>query len=191
MNDTAYKRQCHQTILLGLNTHARMILSYWQYVRFTQWQINHWLIRWQKGCELPMGQFLYKCWPSCLVPYGGHDKSIIICKHTSRNCCRGLVCPITQITKFMGPTWGPPGSCQPQMGPMLVPWTLLSGHVPKDDTWSKYLFTYTTSSLILLWDIRSIQVKQNLSNHTIIFIKCRMIKYNSERILLPFCQLAT
>ena len=22
----------------------------------------------------------------------------------------------------MGPTWGPPGSCRPQMGPMLAPW---------------------------------------------------------------------
>ena len=33
----------------------------------------------------------------------------------------------SQIAKFMGPTWGPPGSCRPQMGPMLVPWTLLSG----------------------------------------------------------------
>ena len=32
-----------------------------------------------------------------------------------------------QIAKFMGPTWGPPGSCRPQMGPMLAPWTLLSG----------------------------------------------------------------
>ena len=30
-------------------------------------------------------------------------------------------------TKFMGPTWVPPGSCRPQMGPMLAPWTLLSG----------------------------------------------------------------
>ena len=27
----------------------------------------------------------------------------------------------------MGPTWGPPGSCRPQMGPMLAQWTLLSG----------------------------------------------------------------
>ena len=27
----------------------------------------------------------------------------------------------------MGPTWGPPGSCRPQMGPMLAPWTLLPG----------------------------------------------------------------
>ena len=34
--------------------------------------------------------------------------------------------PIPQIAKFLGPTWGPPGSCRPQMGPMLAPWTLLS-----------------------------------------------------------------
>ena len=34
---------------------------------------------------------------------------------------------ISQIAKFMGPTWGPPGSCGPHMGPMLAPWTLLSG----------------------------------------------------------------
>ena len=32
----------------------------------------------------------------------------------------------SQIAKFMGPTWHPPGSCWPQMGPMLAPWTLLS-----------------------------------------------------------------
>ena len=32
-----------------------------------------------------------------------------------------------QIAKFMGPTWGPPGSCRPQMGPMSAQWTLLSG----------------------------------------------------------------
>ena len=27
----------------------------------------------------------------------------------------------------MGPTWGPPGSCRPQVGPMLVSWIVLSG----------------------------------------------------------------
>ena len=32
----------------------------------------------------------------------------------------------TQIANFMGPTRGPPGSCRPQMGPMLAPWILLS-----------------------------------------------------------------
>ena len=33
---------------------------------------------------------------------------------------------VPQTVKLMGPTWGPPGSYRPQMGPMLVPWTLLS-----------------------------------------------------------------
>ena len=33
---------------------------------------------------------------------------------------------ISLIARFMGPTWRPPGSCWPQMGPMLAPWTLLS-----------------------------------------------------------------
>ena len=41
---------------------------------------------------------------------------------------KGLVI-LPQIAKLMGPTWGPPGSCRPQMGPMLAPWTLLSGTV--------------------------------------------------------------
>ena len=36
----------------------------------------------------------------------------------------------SQIAMFMGPTCGPSGSCRPQMGPMLAPWTLLSGLVP-------------------------------------------------------------
>ena len=35
---------------------------------------------------------------------------------------------VTLIARFMGPTWGPPGSCRSQVGPMLAPWTLLSGH---------------------------------------------------------------
>ena len=42
----------------------------------------------------------------------------------------------TQIAKFTGPTWGLPGSCRPQMGPMWAPWTLLSGKF------------YTVSSLL-------------------------------------------
>ena len=32
-----------------------------------------------------------------------------------------------EIVKFMGPAWGPPGSCRPQIGPMLAPWNLFSG----------------------------------------------------------------
>ena len=39
----------------------------------------------------------------------------------------GLCVMPPQIAKFMGPTWGPPGSFRSQMGPMLAPRTLLSG----------------------------------------------------------------
>ena len=48
-----------------------------------------------------------------------------------RQFCSGLYVWIapTQIAKFMGPTCGPPGSCRPQMGPMLAPWTLPLGYV--------------------------------------------------------------
>ena len=35
----------------------------------------------------------------------------------------------THIARFMEPAWDPPGPCRPQMGPMLAPWTLLSGTV--------------------------------------------------------------
>ena len=39
----------------------------------------------------------------------------------------------SQIAKFMGPNMGPIWSCRPQMGPMLDPWTLLSGIMPCTD----------------------------------------------------------
>ena len=38
-----------------------------------------------------------------------------------------LPATVTQIARFMGPTWGPPGPCRSQMGPTLAPRTLLSG----------------------------------------------------------------
>ena len=31
------------------------------------------------------------------------------------------------IARFRGPTWGPSGAARTQVGPMLAPWTLLSG----------------------------------------------------------------
>ena len=45
----------------------------------------------------------------------------------------------TQIARFMGPTWGPPGADRSQVGPMLAPWTLLSGK------------TVMSSLYVLLW----------------------------------------
>ena len=36
---------------------------------------------------------------------------------------------VNLIARFMGPTWGPHGADRTQVGPILVPWTLLSGQV--------------------------------------------------------------
>ena len=41
----------------------------------------------------------------------------------------------TQMARFMGPTWGPSGSCWPQMGLMLASWTLLSGNGSPINSW--------------------------------------------------------
>ena len=35
----------------------------------------------------------------------------------------------TLIARFMGPTWGPSGADRTQVGPILAPWTLLSGYI--------------------------------------------------------------
>ena len=35
----------------------------------------------------------------------------------------------TLIARFMGPIWGPSGAVRAQVGPMLAPWTLLSGYL--------------------------------------------------------------
>ena len=36
---------------------------------------------------------------------------------------------LLQIARFMGPTWGPSGANRTQVGPMLAPWTSLSGTI--------------------------------------------------------------
>ena len=44
-------------------------------------------------------------------------------RHHDAHMARAM---LPQIARFIWPTWGPPGSCRPQMGPMLAPWTLPS-----------------------------------------------------------------
>ena len=63
----------------------------------------------------------------CVTPQWGisnyiHTKLCYVITRPCHNFNGG-----SQVARFMGPTWGPPGSCQPQMDPMLAPWTLLWG----------------------------------------------------------------
>ena len=41
----------------------------------------------------------------------------------------------TPIARFMGPIWGPSGADRTQVGPMLAPWTLLSGYLSHPLQW--------------------------------------------------------
>ena len=48
----------------------------------------------------------------------------------NQSCHSTLHVTLTRIARFMGPTWDPSGSDRTQVGPMLAPWTLLSGNLP-------------------------------------------------------------
>ena len=70
----------------------------------------------------------------------------------------------TPDSKIHGTNMGPPGSCRPQMGPMLAPRTLLSGSVTIPEVWCNVLILIK----LLLWAQRQgiykyivIQVQNN------------------------------
>ena len=57
------------------------------------------------------------------------DKEAMWPQPESRWFCVLTWCLVpTLIARFMGTTWGPPGDDRTQVGPMLAPWTLLSGN---------------------------------------------------------------
>ena len=51
------------------------------------------------------------------------------CKNVLANLHRFDKFFCTLITRFTGPTWGPPGADGTQVGPRLAPWSLLSGYI--------------------------------------------------------------
>ena len=87
-----------------------------------------------------------------------------------------------QTAKFMGPIWGPPGSCRPQMGPMLAPWTLLSRRTTKN---SRPICRYTLVTQIwykeTLWPGAIYQHSHNRFHHCY----CRTATYIA--IFIPVC----
>ena len=67
----------------------------------------------------------------------------------------------TQKARFMWPTWGPPGSCRPQLSPMLAPWALLSGNLSLSELRHRYFvclgfllfFAYRINKLLFSWNL--------------------------------------
>ena len=79
----------------------------------------------------------------CYLPLGLCMETVKQCKARKGHCSQ----VITQQTHgwFDGPTWGPSGADSTQVGPMLAPWTLLSGMV---------------SPTQLFWRFHSLPVRQ-------------------------------
>ena len=46
---------------------------------------------------------------------------------------------MSQIARFMWPTWAHLGSCRPQVGPTLAPWALLSGVLYIYNIWDNFI----------------------------------------------------
>ena len=61
----------------------------------------------------------------------------------------GLYHKLPQIARFMGPTWGPSGADRTQVGPMLAPWTLLSGSI----RFMCYIHLYLPGNTTNVWNV--------------------------------------
>ena len=53
----------------------------------------------------------------------------------------------------MGPTWDPPGADRTQVGPMLAPWTLLSGYRSNIQWWYTVNWNFIFAVCISDWEI--------------------------------------
>ena len=67
-------------------------------------------------------QYLYYNWAQRIV-----ELMLYQCNRILSILCIGVYIRCKYEHLFLGLTWGPPGSCRPQMRPMLAPRTLLSG----------------------------------------------------------------
>ena len=66
----------------------------------------------------------------------------------------------TQIAKFMGPIWGPPGSCRPHIGPMLGPMNLaIRVVIPQNGKTRQVIVEFATRD-------RVYSVKKNITANT-------------------------
>ena len=97
--------------------HANPIKVHWQKgkIRIIHVQIASWLEAW---FWIQRRDKVLDTWGEGTQPNEKYWNMVIFL---------GSVLLYSLIARFMGPTWGPSGSCRPQMGPMLAPRTLLSG----------------------------------------------------------------
>ena len=105
--------------------------------------------------------------------YSKLKNMLSVCRLTQCGWLYRSVFPVTpirnsiitaQIARFMGPTWGSPGSSRRQMGPMLAPWILLSG-------WWTYDFPSAKEATLV-----------NVDNYIISKIQIIITKYSAVQL---------
>ena len=106
-------------------------------------------------------------------------------------CC---ICIITLIARFMGSTWGPSGADRAQMGPMLAPWTLLSGkviqlfHILPTKPLSKSHLQYQDNSIILhSGHTNSIKITFTMPFPSVIIDRWWNMGFLSSGLILGLC----
>ena len=86
----------------------------------------------------------------------------------------------SQIARFMGPTWDPPGSCRPQVGHMLIPWTLLSGiacwrgwdlgWLPLAQIWSMFYLHNCGAVTLFLLSVVLFDITRTCVHHSLLYV---------------------
>ena len=130
-------------------------------------------LSWKNGAARQLAVLINGSFTSCNVD--GDWCSVKVCIYSRKYTqAQGIRYKLPQIAKFMGPTWGSPGSCQPQMGPMWAPWALLSGAFSQTSLCCQ--MRETNSGPLSLWHHR-----QQLVGQRVIATRLR----EQEKILPP------
>ena len=100
------------------------------------------------------------------------------------------------VARFKGPTWGPSGADRTQEGPMLAPWTLLSGPIPKttlpiEISVTKWYHTPHSRYYVFVWnayddanyDAMKLRSTSFHLNWGIIGIQCKLTEYASHMVI--------
>ena len=110
-------------------------------------------------------------------------ESDITVMHPRNSCwaplCTAQLIVTSPIASFMGPTWGPPGSCRPHVGPTLALWTLLSGTIIRMwiDGWSDGVDVWKSSCWTLFMGLSCRAINR------IMYVTSELVKMNPRKTL--------
>ena len=93
---------------------------FWYQMGLRHLQLLYWLVYDEYGHLCYLKELIFLVWLTDISIHWPLGDMVDILKVQPPNT--------TLIARFMGPTWGPSGADRTQVGPMLAPWTLLSGN---------------------------------------------------------------